>query len=319
MKTLTSVISILILMSCVSSARSEDNTTGYSFSFEELESAEKVPIPTLQYLEASDNTKLAYREYVPKKITAVLLFYHGGGAHSGTASGYEHVGNGLSDRFNIAVFTPDIRGHGDSGGERGDTPSTEQVFDDVGVFIRHIRMKYPGKALFLGGHSSGGGLALNYSNSKAREKVKRYLFLSPQLGFRSNTEKENNPNPFATVKSNFFVENAMHGTHGNSKAVFFNYPKEMLKKDPKLITAITVNMANAITPTAPAMQLQALDLPLAVWVGKEDELFDAVKVTSFVKENNPKAYTKILEREKHLSILLTASDHIGPWIRDNVQ
>ena len=67
------------------------------------------------------------------------------------------------------------------------------------------------------------------------------------------------------------------------------------------------------------MQIQALDLPLAVWIGEEDELLDAVKVTSFVKENNPKAYTKIIEKEKHLSILLTASDHMGPWIHDIVQ
>jgi len=319
MKTLTFVTSILIFMSCVSLSSAKDNMKSYPFSFEQLFSAEKVFIPSLQYIEASDNTKLAYREYVPKQITAVLLFYHGGGAHSGAASGYEHIGNGLSNRFNIAVFTPDIRGHGNSGGERGDTPSPEQVFDDVGVFIRHIRMKYPEKALFLGGHSSGAGLILNYSNIKTREKVQGCLFLSPQLGFRSKTEKENNPNPFATVKTNLFVENVRFGTHGNSKAVFFNYPKEILKKDPKLITAITVNMANALTPTSPAKQLQDLNLPLAVWIGKEDELLDAVKVTSFVKENNPKSFTKIVEREKHLSILLTASNHIGPWIHDIVQ
>ena len=148
MKTLTFIMSILIFMSFVSSASSTDNTKSYPFSYEELLSAEKASIPSLQYLKANDKTKLAYREYVPKQITAVLLFYHGGGAHGGADSGYEHIGNGLSNRFNIAVFTPDIRGHGDSGGERGDTPSTEQVFDDVGVFIRHIRMKYPGKALF---------------------------------------------------------------------------------------------------------------------------------------------------------------------------
>ncbi len=225
----------------------------------------------------------------------------------------------MSNRFNIAVFTPDIRGHGDSGGEKGDAPSPEQVFNDVGVFIRHIRMKYPGKALFLGGHSSGAGLILNYSNIKIREKVQGYLFLSPQLGFRSKTERENNPNPFATVKTNLFVENVRFGTHENSKAVFFNYPEEILKKDSKLITAITVNMANAITPTSPAKQLQDLNLPLAVWIGKEDELLDAVKVTSFVKENNPKSFIKIVEREKHLSILLTASNHIGSWIHDIVQ
>ena len=133
------------------------------------------------------------------------------------------------------------------------------------------------------------------------------------------TEKENNPNPFTNVKTNLFVENARFGTHGNSKAVFFNYPNEILKKDSRLLTAITVNMANAITPTSPAKQIQDLNLPLAVWIGKDDELLDAVKVTSFVKENNPKSYTKIIEREKHLSILLTASDHIGSWIHDIVQ
>ena len=317
MKTLTFIMSILIFMICVSAASSRDNSKSYPFSFKELLSAEQVFIPSLQYIEASDNTKLAYREYIPKQITAILLFYHGGGAHS--TDGYQHIGNGLSNRFNIAVFTPDIRGHGDSGGERGDTKSTEQVFDDVGVFIRHIRMKHPAKALFLGGHSSGAGLILNYSNIKTREKVQGYLFLSPQLGFRSNTEKENNPNPFANVKTNLFVENARFGTHGNSKAVFFNYPKEILKKDSKLLTAITVNMANAITPTSPAKQIQELNLPLAVWIGKEDELLDAVKVTFFVKENNPKSYTKIIEREKHLSILLTASNHMGSWIHDTVQ
>jgi acylglycerol lipase len=302
MKTLIFISSIFILMICLSSARSENNTKDAPFSSEEISSAEKGFTPSLQFLEASDNIKLAYREYIPKQITAVLLFYHG-----------------LSNRFNIAVFTPDIRGHGDSGGERGDAPSTQQVFDDVGLFIQHIRMKYPGKALFLGGHSSGAGLTLNYSNSMKREKVQGYLFLSPQLGFRSRTERRNNPNPFATVKNNLFMENAMHGTHGNSKAVFFNYSEKTLKKDPKLITAITVNMANALTPTAPAMQIQTLDLPLAVWIGEEDELLDAVKVTSFVKKNNPAAYTKIIEKEKHLSILLTASDPIGAWIHDIIK
>ena len=304
------------LISLDSSSIAQDDIKGSSFSYKELDSAEKVPVPSLQYIEASDKTKLAYREYIPEQITAVLLIYHGGGAHS--AGGYEYIGDGLSNRFNIAVFTPDIRGHGDSGGEKGDTPSPEQLFDDVGVFIRHIRMRHPEKALFLGGHSSGAGLILNYSNIKNPEKVQGYIFLSPQLGFRSKTERENNLNPFATVKVDLFMENAMHGTHGNSKAVFFNYSEDRLKKDSKLITANTVNMANAITPTSPSNQLQNLSLPLAVWIGEADELLDAIKVVSFFEENSPEAYTKNIEGEKHLSILINASDYIGPWIQDIV-
>ena len=74
MKTLTFIMSILIFMSFVSSASSTDNTKSYPFSYEELLSAEKASIPSLQYLKANDKTKLAYREYVPKQITAVLHF-----------------------------------------------------------------------------------------------------------------------------------------------------------------------------------------------------------------------------------------------------
>ena len=227
MKTLILIISFLVLISWVSSSSSKEDTKGPSFSFEELESAEKVPIPSLQYIEASDRTRLAFREYKPKKIMVILIFYHGGGTYSG--GGYQYIGNGLSSRYNILVITPDIRGHGDSGGEEGDAPSPEQVFDDIGVFIRHMKAKYPQKPVFLGGHSSGGGTILNYSSFNKREKVRGYIFVSPHFGFRSKTEIENPVNPFATVKTDLFVQNAMFGTHGNSKAIFFNYSKEVLQ------------------------------------------------------------------------------------------
>ena len=78
-------------------------------------------------------------------------------------------------------------------------------------------------------------------------------------------------------------------------------------------------MSNAQTPTSPKEQLQELNLPTAVWIGEEDEVLDAIKVVSFFEENNPKSFTKIVEGEKHLSILLTVSNHIGPWIHDIVQ
>jgi hypothetical protein len=55
MKTLILIISTLVLISWVSASSSKDP----SFSYEELESAEKAPIPSLQYIEASDKTRLA--------------------------------------------------------------------------------------------------------------------------------------------------------------------------------------------------------------------------------------------------------------------
>ena len=76
MKTLILIISSLVLISWVSSSSSKENTKDPSFSYGELESAAKVSLPSLQYIDASDKIRLAYREYTPKQITAILIFYH---------------------------------------------------------------------------------------------------------------------------------------------------------------------------------------------------------------------------------------------------
>lgn len=283
------------------------------FSFEEIKSAEKVFIPPVQYLTAGDGIKLAYRTYLPDEISAVLIFYHGAGAHSGLT--YPHVGNGLCRNYNIAVYTPDMRGHGFSDGERGDAPSSDRVLEDIGDFIRYVRLKHPGKAIVLGGHSAGSGLILNYSDSNSPEKVDGYIFLSPYLGFRSKTDRENNPYPFATVKEELFVRHAMYGTDGHSKAVFYNYPEEIIDANPEMVTAISVNVSNAVTPTSPGLQLLNLEEPLAMWIGENDEEFDPNKVLAFIQSRKPRAETDILKDNNHLSIILNASEFIGPWIR----
>ena len=286
---------------------------GSPFSFEELRKAEKVFIPPLQYIRATDGVTLAYRAYIPEDISAVLVFYHGAGAHSGLT--YPHIGDGLSKHFNIAVYTPDMRGHGFSGGERGDAPSPDQVLDDISTFIRFARARHPGRAIFLGGHSAGCGLVLNYSALKNPERVDGYVFLSPYLGFRSKTDRENNPHPFATAREEVFVKHATYGGEGHTKAVFYHYPEEVLETNPEMVTAITVNLSNAVTPTSPWLQLLSLNAPLAMWIGENDEAFDPEKVVSFIKSGNSDSKLTILKDETHLSIILNASRYIGPWIQ----
>jgi len=306
-------ISILIITGCPVSKKMNEEVTSDSFSFEELMNAPEVEIPPLQFLPANDNTKLAYRAYVPQTIDAVLIFYHGGGAYS--KAGYQHIGDGLSKRFNVLVVTPDIRGHGDSEGVRGDTPSVKHVFEDISSIVNYMRDQYPQKPLFLGGHSSGVGLILNYSSYKKKIETDGYLFLSPLLGYRAKTEIKDNPNPFATAKTDIFVKNAMSGTEGNTPAVFFNYSEEILQRT-KNISSITVNMSNALTPTAPIKQIKGLSLPTAVWIGEKEELIDVSKVVNIFTKNSPETYTEILSGEKHLSILVNAADFLGPWIQE---
>ncbi|WP_257031398.1 alpha/beta hydrolase [Paenibacillus sp. E222] len=134
----------------------------------------------VQYTEANDHIRLAYRTYVPTRLKAMVIFYHGSGANS--AAGYQPIGEEMSQNFRIVTYLPDIRGHGLSEGPRGDAPSVQQVYNDVTSIIDAAHRQFPSVPVFLGGHSAGAGLVVNYINSPHPEVVNAYLFISPDFG-----------------------------------------------------------------------------------------------------------------------------------------
>ncbi|MCP4321894.1 MAG: alpha/beta hydrolase [Psychromonas sp.] len=289
------------------------------FSMSEIKNAPKKLMAPLKHTQATDDISLAYRAYLPEKARAVVIFYHGAGAHSGLT--YNHIGVGLSDDFNIAVYMPDIRGHGDSGGARGDAPDIEQVWSDINNIVEVARKKYPGLPLFVGGHSAGAGLVLNYSSWEQRDAVDGYLFLAPYFGFRSETNYDEGKSKgveFSTVTTSDFVINAMSGGlfSGHSKAVKFNFPEVLLKSNPEIVPFNTVNMSNAVTPSSPGSQLSELQ-QFGLWIGKQDEAFDPIKVSEFAHNNSDRKAIKEIEivgDESHFSIIINAHKLIGPWL-----
>jgi len=288
-----------------------------SFSFAELRTARPIDLPGVEFVTASDGVRLAYRRYVPASPRAVVLFYHGGGAYSG--AGYQHVGHGLQAQSDAVVYTPDIRGHGASGGERGDAPDPKQVWADIDTFVGQARAEYPGLPFFLGGHSSGAGLTLNYSSQPGHDSPDGYLFLSPQLGIRSLTQRETLAAPFAAVDGSAFAAYAESGglEHGHDHAVRFNYPTQVLAADAGMVASITVNMSISLTPFSPHQQFAALDRPFGLWIGADDELFDPEKVLAFAElagAVRARSQAGVIPDANHLSVLLRAHETIATWI-----
>ena len=265
-------------------------------------------MPQAGFLTASDGVKLAYYNFMPDKPSSILLFLHGGGAYSG--GGYSGFALGLSKNHNIGVVLMDIRGHGNSGGERGHSPSKELCWDDIRKMGLVIKGKYGGIPLFIGGHSSGGGMVLNYSSWDKDAPADGYIFISPQLGYKSGTEKHTDRDKFAKVNLPPFIINGMSGGAllGSFKAVSFNYPKEILAANPLFITSITVNMANAMTPYDPAGEFRRINRPFGLFIGENDELFEPSKVMDYFNlsgENIKKRSMKqVITGANHLSILL---------------
>ena len=289
-----------------------------SFSFDELVNANMAGIGAPIYIQATDGLKLACYLSQARHPVASLVFIHGGGAHSG--AGYQRLGKLLPEKYNVSTCLMDLRGHGNSEGPRGDSPSLEQVWRDVEASINYMRTIYPDVPVFLGGHSSGAGLVLNYITWHKDPNLSGYIFISPQLGYKSLTERPGNPHPFAVVDLDVFVKYGMSQgvEQGNTPAVFFNYPDEVLRKDPLLIKSITVNMSLAITPDNPQEQFREIDKPFALFIGGNDELFDTERVISYAELPKAglrkKSTAQIVENTNHLSILLAADRLIGTAI-----
>lgn len=92
----------------------------------------------------------------PGDIRAVVVVAHGFGEHSGR---YQNLVDALVPR-GYAIYAPDHRGHGRSGGPRAVVDNYDHLLDDLDVVIARVQRDHSGVPLFLLGHSMGGSIAL---------------------------------------------------------------------------------------------------------------------------------------------------------------
>jgi alpha-beta hydrolase superfamily lysophospholipase len=111
-------------------------------------------------LDTGDGFRLFTQEWAPESgVKAVVCLVHGLGDHTGR---YTHVAATLTEN-GYALAGYDLRGHGKSGGARGHTPSYDALMDDLALCLAKTQARYPGKPLFLYGHSLGGNQVLNFA------------------------------------------------------------------------------------------------------------------------------------------------------------
>ena len=228
------------LSSCSFSGNIVSNVSSSGIGQTDSGAGKQLATDHVQYVQSKDRIRLAYRAYVPANPQAIVIFYHGSGANSG--AGYQPIGEALSQSYGIATYLPDIRGHGLSEGNRGDAPSVQQVYDDVTSMIDAAHSQFPSVPVWLGGHSAGAGLVVNYINSPNHEFVNGYLFVAPDFGPKSNTMNEGNGN-FATVCVKAFVAHALTGGmfKGHTAGVRYNYSEEQMQSGIGLVH-ITVSI-----------------------------------------------------------------------------
>lgn len=114
-------------------------------------------------LKTPDGLLLHCRSVKPTSGTAIAtaVVVHGLGEHGGSLP-YRNLDMHLTSH-GIAVYTFDLRGHGQSGGRRMHANSWQDIRSDMRAFVDLVRSESQGSPIFLIGVSLGGLVVLNFA------------------------------------------------------------------------------------------------------------------------------------------------------------
>jgi acylglycerol lipase len=127
-------------------------------------------------LDSVDGAKLAYRAWPLAGATVTFAVVHGLGEHAGR---YERFAKGMA-KHGFGTFAIDLRGHGESSGQRGHVDSWSQWTDDVSAFVKHVTVVAGGEVVPLG-HSFGGAALLSTAIAGKLPTSRRFVVSSPAL------------------------------------------------------------------------------------------------------------------------------------------
>jgi pimeloyl-ACP methyl ester carboxylesterase len=255
-------------------------------------------LPSLNRYPARDGAELAYRVYPvlhPKK-TAVLIHGSSGASRSMHALAAYLYGQGM------AVYVPDMRGHGDSGC-KGDIAYVGQLEDDLEDFVNQV-LKDKRDATLVG-FSAGGGFALRFAGSSRQELFANYLLLAPFLRYDAPTTRPNN-GEWANASVPRIIGLSLLGPIG--KKWFGHLPVLAFAIDPKTAQYQTATYSYRLWSNFGPhynykADMKAAKQPITVIIGKDDELFYPQKYLPVFAGSQPHAEIIIVPDVGHITLI----------------
>jgi len=272
--------------------------------------------PAIKRYNARDGAQLAYRRY-DSTAGRVLIFVHGSSYHGG---GYHALASHLSRGGAAQVILPNLRGHYLSGRRRGDVEYIGQLEDDLVDLIQTLRTEGVRGPITLGGHSSGGGLAIRFAGGAGSDLVSRYLLLSPVIPV-SPAVRQGSAGGWANVhRQRLFGLLALNalGIHAfdGLPVVEFNKPEQYWDGTETLSYSYRLN--SSYHPRYRyANDLRALDGKALLVVGENDEAVDASALRALFSDSAPRAEVAVLPGINHFGVFSEAAalEKIAAWLR----
>ena len=275
-------------------------------------------MPPLEPFKARDGSTLSFRRYpADSKVHAILL--HGSSSHSATLHLFAEY---LSERNVANVYALDLRGHGPNPQRRGDIDYIGQLEEDVADLIGFIKSEAGNAVRFIvGGHSSGGGMALRFSGSSYGDLIGGVLLLAPYLGYNAPMVKKNaggwaSPNLPKIVGLRILNGFGVKRYNG-AKVLRFNLPEKYHNGYETL--EYSFRLMSGLHPADYRESLKNTKASLLIVVGTEDEALHAAEFEPGIRPHKPDARISHVQGGSHLGVIMSepAMEETARWISES--
>ena len=271
-------------------------------------------LPPLQHYSARDGSSLSYRHY-PADSNFVLVLLHGSGWHSRYLYPMARY---LSDSGTAQVMTPDLRGHGERPKRRGDIDYVDQLEDDLADLLAEIRTRQPEARIVLGGHSSGGGLAIRFAGSQYGNQVDGYLLLAPFLRYDAPTVRPNSggwAQPYTLrIVGLSMLEKVGLDRFSHLPAIAFDLPEPY--RDGTETLTYSYRLMTGFAPRDYRKDLAAIGQPTLLLAGSEDEAFVAEQFQPTL-EPLVEATVEVVPGLSHMGVVVSPEvwPRVAEWLQ----
>ena len=181
----------------------------------------------------------------------------------------------------------DLRGHGCSGGDRGDTPSGAMLEQDVHQFAAYVAKAAVGKKIIYVGFSAAAGLLAKCARLGLLENVAGYVFIAPFFDPKApnvlwDSDSEEIQIDLDTIRHIEKSQRLGFQNDSMQRVLYFKFAE--LQGDPLVVRSYTHRMREAFKAHKDYDEdLKSLRAPVLVVSGEQDTVVSSDKMQEVMR------------------------------------